>query len=110
MAGWFRQPTSGVGIQTFEKLRNEVKVLDQDEKELILVGDTSCEFKCNQNSNATKLNLIYSEFQLEQLFRSYKRAVTAYNKSNGTATSKTLIDHFSSNKSKYILKEDTIET
>ena len=88
MAGWYRQSTSGVGIQTFEKLRNELKVLDQDEKELILVGYTNCDFKCNQNSNAKKLNLIYSEFQLEQLIRSYKRAATACNKSNGTATIK----------------------
>ena len=110
LACWYRPPTSGIDIQTFEKLRNELKILDQDEKEIILVGDKNCDFKCSQNSNAKKLKFVYSEFQLEQLIRSYTRVVTTLNENDGTAISKTLIDHFSTNKPKHILKVDIIET
>ena len=110
MACWYRSPTSGVDTQAFDNLRNELKNLDQTEKEIILVGDTNCDFKCIQNSNANKLKFIYSEFQLEQLVKSYTR-VAVTNSENGDPTvSKTLINHFSTNKANYILKVDIIET
>ena len=65
---------------------------------------------CNQISNARKLKFINSEFQLEQLIRSYKRVATTDNENDDIAIRKTLIDHFSSTKSKCILKADTRET
>ena len=40
MACWYRPLAPVVDIQVLEKLRNELKVLDQDEKGTILVGDT----------------------------------------------------------------------
>ena len=39
-------------IQAFERLRNELEILDENEKEIIPVGGTNCDLKCNQNSNA----------------------------------------------------------
>ena len=77
-------------------------------RKFILVGDRNCDFKCSQNSNANKLKFVYSEFQLEQLIRSYTRVATTHNGNDDTAISKTLIDHFSTNKPKHILKVDII--
>ena len=110
LACWYRPPTSGVDIQAFEDLRNELKNLDQNEKEIILVGDTNCDFKCNRNSNANKLKFIYSEFQLEQLIKSYARVAVTHTDDGDPTVSKTLIDHFSTNKPNYILNVDIIET
>ena len=110
LACWYRPPTSGVDIQAFEDLRNELKNLDQNEKEIILVGDTNCDFKCNRNSNANKLKFIYSEFQLEQLIKSYTRVAVTHTDDGDPTVSKTLIDHFSTNKPNYILNVDIIET
>ena len=110
VACWYRPPTSGVDIQAFENLRNELKNLDHTEKEIILVGDTNCDFKCNGNSNANKLKFIYSKFQLEQLIRSYTRVAVTHTDDGYPTVSKTLIDHFSTNKPDYILNVDIIET
>ena len=51
----------------------KMKELDREEKEIILIGDTNCDFKCSKNANAKQLKLIYSEYQLEQLIKSYTR-------------------------------------
>ena len=110
VACWYRPPTSGVDIQAFENLRNELKNLDHTEKEIILVGDTNCDFKCNGNSNANKLKYIYSELQLEQLIKSYKRVAVTHTDDGDPTVSKTLIDYFSTNKPNYILNVDIIET
>ena len=45
LACWYRPLTSGVDTQAFENLKNELKNLDQTEKDIILVGDTKCDFK-----------------------------------------------------------------
>ena len=110
LACWYRPPISGVDIQAFEDLRNELKNLDQNEKEMILVDDTNCDFRCNQNSNANKLKFISSEFQIEQLIKSYTRVAVAHTDDGDPTVSKTLIDHFSANKPNYILNVDIIET
>ena len=52
-----------------------------------LVGDTNCDFKCIRNINANKLKFIYSEFQLEQLVKSYTR-VAVTNSENGDLMTK----------------------
>ena len=109
VACWYRPPTSVVDIQAFEDLRNELKNLDDTEKEIILVGDINCDFKCNGNSNANKLKFIYSEFQLEQLIKSYTRVAVTHADEGDPTVSKTLIDHFSTNKPNYILNVDIIE-
>ena len=91
-------------------MRNELKNLDHTEKEIILVGDTNCDFKSNRNINANKLKFIYSEFQLVQLIRSYTRVAVTHNEDGDPTVSKALIDHFSTNKPNYSLNVDIIET
>ena len=56
----YRPPTAEDA--TFENLREVLKNLDRDGKEIIFVGDTNCDLKSNQSSNANKLKAIYSEY------------------------------------------------
>ena len=103
---WYRPPTAD---DAFENLREVLKNLDRDGNEIILVGDTNCDLKSNQSSNANKLKAIYSEYQLEQLIKSYTRVAVTTNERNEQNISKTLIDHFSTTSPKYILKADVLE-
>ena len=74
---WYRPPTSGVDEAAFENLRESLGDLDKEGKEIILVGDTNCDFKNSTNANTKKLKLVYSEYQIEQLIKKYTRvAVT----------------------------------
>ena len=68
---WCRPPTTGVDEFALENLREILKVLDIEEKEIILIGDTNCDLKCSKNANAKQLKSIYSEYQLVQLIKLY---------------------------------------
>ena len=104
VACWYRPPTAE--DVAFENLRNSLKNLDQDDNEIILLGDTNCDFKNNQSSNTKKLKAIYSEYQLEQLIRSYTRVAVTTNENGVQNVSKTLIDHFSTTNPINIQKAD----
>ncbi len=41
---WYRPPTSNVDNTAFESLVVILKHLDKEEKEIILIGDTNCDF------------------------------------------------------------------
>ena len=80
------------------------------DKEIIFIGDTNCDLMDNRNANTKKLKKVYSEFQLEQLIKTYTR-VAIKTSDNGTKRiSKSLIDHFSTSNARYILKADVLET
>ena len=106
VACWYRPPTAD---DAFKNLREVLKNLDREGKEIIFIGDTNCDLKGNQSSNANKLKAIYSEYQLEQLIKSYTRVAVTTNERNEQNISKTLIDHFSTTSPKYILKADVLE-
>ena len=105
---WYRPPTSGVDNASFENLRDILRKVDKEEKEMILIGDTNCDFKNNQNANAKKLKTIYSEFQFTQLINKYTRVAITTNEQNEQKTTKTLIDHFSTTSPRYILRADVL--
>ena len=102
LACWYRPPTSGVDDETFEKLTKVLSDLDKDEKGIIVVGDTNCDFNDSKNTNAKKLGLLYSEYHLEQLIKDHTRIATTTTDTGEQITSKTLIDHFSTSCPKYI--------
>ena len=104
---WYRPPTAEGAA--FENLREVFKNLDNDSKEIIFVGDTNCDLKNNKSSNAKKMTAICSEYQLEQLIKSYTRVAVTTNEHNEQITSRTLIDHFSTTIPKYILKAYVLE-
>ena len=100
---WYCPPTEGTDVSTFEALTKIIKKLDAEGKEIILVGDTNCDYKKSKDCNTRKLKLIYSEFQFEQLIRDFKRVAATTSSNNGEiSTSKTIIDHFSTNRPKFI--------
>ena len=105
---WYHPPTSGVDDASFENLRDILRKVDKEEKEMILIGDTNCDFKNNQNANAKKLKTIYSEFQFTQLINKYTRVAITTNEQNEQKTTKTLIDHFSTTSPRYILRADVL--
>jgi len=105
---WYRSQTAGVDEFAFENLREILKGLDREEKEIILIGDTNCDLKCSKNANAKQLKSIYSEYQLVQLIKSYTRVAVTTTESGEQSTNNTLIDHFCSSRSKYITETDLI--
>ena len=93
----------------FEELEKILKMLENDEKEIILIDDTNCDFKNNKNANSKKLKSIYSEYQLQQLIKRYTRVAITTTERGEQKVSKTLIDHFSSTNPKYIIEADVME-
>ena len=111
LISWYRPPTGEIDTVSFENLREFLKKLDKDEKEIILVGDTNCDFKGSPlNSNAKKLQSVYAEYQIEQLIKAYTRVAIREGANGQSQISHSLIDHFSTNKSKYILETGVLET
>ena len=93
----------GTDASTFEALTKIIKKLDEEGKEIILVGDTNCDYKKPKDCNTRKLKLIYSEFQFEQLITDFTRvAATTSSKNGEISTSKTIIDHFSTSRPNFI--------
>ena len=54
---WYRPPTADDAA--FENLREVLKNLDDDSKEIIFVGDTNCDLKNNKSSSAKQMTAIY---------------------------------------------------
>jgi len=48
------------------QLREVLKYLDREEKEISLIGDSNCDLKYIKSTNCKQLKLIYSKYQLEQ--------------------------------------------
>ena len=106
---WYRPPTACVDYAAFEELEKILYRLENDEKEIILIGDTNCDFKINKNTNSKKLKSISSDYQLEQLIKRYTRVAITTTEPGEQKVSKTLIDHFSSANPQYIIEADVME-
>ena len=107
---WYRPPTEGTDVPTFETLRELMQKLDAEEKEIILVGDTNCDYKKPKDCNTRKLKLIYSEFQFEQFITDFTRVSTTKSSNGETNTSKTVINHFFTNRPNFISEYGIIKT
>ena len=59
-----------------EALTRTIKKLDAEGKEIVLTGDTNCDYKIPKDCNTRKLKLLYSEFQFEQLITDFTRVAT----------------------------------
>ena len=76
---WYRPPTSDIDNCSFEALARIIRKIDAESKNIILIGDTDCDFKSPKDGNSRKLKLIYSEFQFEQKVTEYTRVATYIN-------------------------------
>ena len=106
---WYCIPTASVDYAAFEELEKTLKRLENDENEIILIGDTNCDFENDKNANSMNLKSIYSEHQLEKLIKRYTRVAITTTESGEQKVSKILIDHFSSTNPKYIIEVDIME-
>ena len=95
---------------TFENLKVVLTTLDREDKEIILIGDTNCDLMNDRNANTKGLKQVYSEFQMEQLVKTYTRVATITSDDGTKRISKSLIDHFSTSNTRYILKTGVLET
>ena len=102
MLCWYRPPTENTDVTTFEVLTRIIKKLDAEGKEIILTGDTNCDYAKPKDCNTRKLKLFYSEFQFEQLITDFTRVATKTSSNGETNTTKTVIDHFSTNRPNFI--------
>ena len=94
----------------FKNLREILRKLDKEEKEISLVGNTNYDIMDHKNTNTKKLKLVYSDYQLTQLIKSYTRVAVTRTDQGDKRISKSLIDHFSTSNPKFILTTDVLET
>ena len=99
---WYRPPTESTDNSTFEALTKIIKLLEAEGKEIVLVGDTNCQYKKPKDCSTRKLKLIYSEFQIDQRISDLTRVAFITSSSGNISTTRTVIDHFSTNRSSII--------
>ena len=99
---WYRPPTPDIDNCSFEALARIIRKIDAESKEIILIGDTNCYFKSPKDGNSRRLKLIYSEFQFEQQITEYTRVATYTNAQGEAKITKSLVDHFSTNRPNHI--------
>ena len=89
-------------------MRNLLSAVDAEGTEIILIGDTNCDLKNHKDGCTKSVKSIYSEFQFEQQINEYTR-VAALEKDGASHTSKSLIDHFATNRPNYILRASVLK-
>ena len=97
LVAWYRPPSDPV--ESFNKLDQILSLLDKEEKEVILLGDTNCDLTVKEgialDSNAKHLTDIYDLFTYKQLITEPPRV---------TPNSSSIIDHIATTSPKNIVK------
>ena len=97
----YRPPSNPV--ESFSKLEPIISFLDKEEKEVILLGDTNCDFTEKKgivmDSNAKHLTYIYELFTFKQLITEQTRV---------TANSSSIIDHIATKSPRNIVKAGVV--
>ena len=101
IVAWYRPPSDPV--ESFNKLEQSLSFLDKEEKEVILLGDTNCDFAAKEglalDSNAKYLTNIYELFTFKQHITEPTRV---------TANSSFSIDHIAKTSPRNIVKAGVI--
>ena len=106
----YRPQTPDTNKTSFDSLGEILRQLKREDKGIILCGDNNCDFKDPKNKNTKLLKQLYDGYQLEQLKKDYTRVAVRATNENEHHTSKTRIDHISTNKQKYILSSGVIKS
>ena len=99
LLSWYHPPTTIIDGSSFQSLNEVLHDLDSKDKEIILVEDTNCDFKSDKK---TKVKRLYSEYHLEQVITDCTRIAITSTENQRKIVSKSLLDHFSTNRVKYI--------
>ena len=101
-------PTPANDNESFVAFRNLLYAVDEEGKEIILIGDTNCDLKHRKDGCTKSIKSIYFEFQFELLINNHTR-VAVMEKDGAPHTSKTLIDHFATNLPNYIMSANVLK-
>ena len=98
---WYRPPK--YEHQTLNALETLLKTTENENKEIILIGDVNCNDLNIDDKNKVidHLRSVCRQFQMKQLIKFPTRSML---------TSQTLIDHFASNKPSYIIDSGVFTT
>ena len=98
---WYRPPK--YEHETLDALETLLKTIENENKEIILIGDVNCNDLNTDDKNKIidHLRSVYRQFRMKQLIKFPTRS---------TLTSQALIDHFASNKPSYIIDSGVFTT
>ena len=69
----------------------------------------NCDFKSHSGWNTKRLKALYSFFQFEQQIKEFTRVASKRNSEGKTIITKSLINHFATNRERHILKSEVIK-
>ena len=100
---WYRPPSDHV--DTFDRLDQFFRVLDAEDKEIIILGDTNCDVRAPQDDHdippyTKRLMEFYDTFGLLQLISEPTRE---------TASSSTVIDHIATNDPRNVVESGVLQ-
>ena len=102
IVAWYRPPS--LLISCFNSLEENLRFLDRESKEIIILGDTNCDFSLPRPSvanHSSHLHEIYDLFGLKQLIKEPTRI---------TLHSSSLIDHIATSEYRNIVESGVIKT
>ena len=96
---WYRPPK--YEHNSFFELEQILQILQSENKEVILLGDTNCDDLCDdtKNSMTKSLKNFYTSYQFKQKIRTSTRV---------TDKTSTLIDHLATNRPSHIIKSGIV--
>ena len=110
LISWYQPQTINGDDVNFENLRAVLTSIDREDKEIVLTGGTNCDIRDSRKANTKKLKQVYSEFQMEQLIKTYTRVPINTSDNGIKRISSSLIDEFCTSNVRYILKTGVLET
>ena len=91
---WYRPPSAT--IETFENLERVLRLLESEDKETILLGDTNCDFS-NKTPESSRINLPNNINRLADLYNSFGLTQLISEPTRETIDTSTIIDHIAVN-------------
>ena len=75
----------------------------------MLLGGANCDLKSSKNPNARELKQLFSEYQSEKIITDYTMVAVTTDEAGEHSTSKSLTDHFSTNRTKYTVISSVVQ-
>ena len=88
-----------VSVDVFREVESLVRLLDKENKESIIIGDTNCDLLTPSYNHTKRLKTLMNNFGLTQIIKEPTRI---------TVSTQTLIDHIIINRSEFILHSGVI--
>ena len=103
---WYRPPSAT--IETFENLESVLRFLESEDKEIILLGDTNCDFSNKMLESSTN-NLPNNINRLADLYNSFGLTQLISEPTRETIDTSTIIDHIAVNVESNIIESGVLK-